>query len=188
MLKILCQRAAVVASMCAAMLGTSHATTWYLSDITFNDGATVTGWFDYDDFTGLLDSYNLSTTASATFSAFTYVPGNSFIWMPLPGIIGNMGWRSDDSTHYLTLTTSGSLAGASGNVGIRRGGYAVNGSWEYSDSHGLRVVDYLTGVPTITETPIPTVSAVPEVETLGIFVAGLGLIGAVARRRRVLAS
>lgn len=82
MLKILCQRAAVVASLCAPMVGTAQASTWYLSGITFADGAIATGWFDYDNSTGLVGDYSLVTTVGTTFSAFTYVPGNSFIWRP----------------------------------------------------------------------------------------------------------
>lgn len=188
MLKKSCQRAAVVASLCVAMVGAAQAatSTWYLSGITFEDGASATGWFDFDDLTGV-GNYSLSTTAGPAFSAFTYVPGNSFLWRPLPLDPGNMGWLSNDSTRYLTLTFTAPLSGAGGDVTIRRGGYAVNGSWEYGDSFGVRVVDYPNGFPIPTASTIPTVTAVPEGETYAMLIAGLGLIAAVARRRSVRA-
>jgi hypothetical protein len=181
MFKKLCQCAAVVASVCAAMVGTAQANTWYLSGITFEGGATASKWFDYDGSTGVMGDYNLATTAGSTFYGYTYVPDNSSTWRPLPLDPSNMGWLTNDSTRYLTLTFTAHLTGAGGNVEIRRGGYAVNWSWEYSDSFGVRVVDYSTG------SPIPTVSAVPEVETFAMLIAGLGLMGAVARRRSVRA-
>ena len=177
MLKKCCQRAAVVAALCAAMLGTAHASTWYLSGITFEDGATATGWFDRDDTTGLVGAYSLATTAGPTFSAFTYVPGNSSLWSPLPLIPENMGWLSNDRQRYLTLTFTAPLTVAGGDVSIRRGGYAVNGSWEYSGGVGMRVVVYPTGQS------IPNVSAVPEIETYAMLIVGLGCIGAAVRRR-----
>lgn len=181
MLKIFCQRAAVVASLCAAMVGTVHAatTTWHLSGVTFADGATATGWFDYDDVAGI-GNYDLTTSSSATFSGFNYVPGNSSLWSALPLDANNFAWLIGDRTRFLTFTFTGPLTGAGGNVDIRRDGYAFSGSWEHDDNLGDRVVVYPTGYPSF----ISPLSAVPEVETLAMLLAGLGLVGAVARRRR----
>lgn len=174
MLKKLCQRAAVAASLCAAMVGSAHAVTWSLSGVTFEDGAIATGWFDFDGVTGV-GNYNLTTTAGPVFSAFTYVPGNSYTWSALPS--NNFAWVSLDGQRFLALTLAGPLAGATGNVAIQGGGYSSNGSWEHLDGLTNRDVGY-SGAHLVL-----AVSAVPEVDTFAMLIAGLGLIGAMARRR-----
>ena len=178
MLKILFQRAAIVAFLCAATVASVHAatTTWYLSGITFDDGATATGWFDYDDSTGMGD-YSLSTTAGPAFSAFTYVPDNSDAWSPLPHIDGNIGWLKDDGSRYLTFTLAGSLTGATGNVAISSGLISANGSWEHLDIGNLLGVERSVAAQTELQSPtvalVPPLSAVPELESYAMLIAGL---------------
>jgi hypothetical protein len=169
MLKELCQRAAAVASLCAVIVGAAHANTWYLSGMTFSDGATASGSFEYDATTGLVGAYSLTTTAGPTFSAFTYVPGDSYVnygWLA-----NNVAWISNAGNRFLALTFISPLTDGGGAVEIRRGGYAASGSWEHVD--GLINRDVLYG----------SISAIPEVETYAMLLAGLGLIGMVARRR-----
>ena len=51
--------------------------TWTFSGVTFDDGGTLSGTFDYDAGTGTLGNYNIVASAGSTLGAFTYIPSNS---------------------------------------------------------------------------------------------------------------
>lgn len=176
MLKTLLNRATVVAALCMASAGAAHAgSTWYLSGVTFEHGATATGWFEYDTATGVGD-YSLSTSASPVtpaFSAFTYVPGNSYLWQALP--LNNLAWLTNDGSRFLALTFAAALNDGAGAVAINGGGYSANGSWEHIDGFVNRDTGY---------NGFASVSAIPEVEAYAMLIAGIGLVGAMARRRK----
>ena len=50
---------------------------WYLQNVAFNDGTTVSGSFAYDDVTQQVGSWSVRVKAGAHFLPFTYLPGNS---------------------------------------------------------------------------------------------------------------
>lgn len=177
MIKRLSQRAAVVAAMCTAMVGTAAADTWYLSGVTFNDGATASGSFEYDASTFSVSAFNLTTTAGVL-SAFTYDASNSYFASANVWLANNLVWVSPVGNRYIALTFTSALTNGGGTVELRTGAYSASGSWECNNCAIIRTVtDGL--VSTI---PV-SVSAVPEVETYALLLAGLGLIGATARRR-----
>ncbi len=50
---------------------------WYLQDVAFDDGTTVSGSFSYDDVTHDVGSWAVRVKAGAHYLPFTYLPGNS---------------------------------------------------------------------------------------------------------------
>lgn len=69
----------------------AHASVlWELNNFAFNDGATATGWFRWDEGTNKATSWNIATTAG-TLSAFTYLDTNSNTYTTFAG---------DDVTFY----------------------------------------------------------------------------------------
>ncbi len=51
--------------------------TWTVSGVTFNDGGTLSGSFDFDADTGTVGSYNLLATAGSTLGAFSWTPSTA---------------------------------------------------------------------------------------------------------------
>lgn len=104
-------------------------------------------------FTGL--GYDVT---GATFDGVTFTPVVNF---SAPGILGADLWQfsasniSNTAAHTLVIT-----------------GNAIGGS----------TVGF-TGNLSVSNTPFPTVTPVPEPETYAMLLAGLGLMGAIARRR-----
>jgi hypothetical protein len=120
---------------------------------------------------GQLSNYSWSTTFSSmldsTSSMYQYfeLSDDSF------NVISGCGFCADG-----TFTGSGQLA--AGNYALQWGGSIQ------SDSFDVGVLGTQFGSGEFTQFGQLTVTAVPEPETYAMFLAGLGLMGAVARRRK----
>jgi hypothetical protein len=58
---------------------------WELQDVLFDDGATATGWFDYDTDTELLVAWDVTTSATGAvipFNGHNYTTANTDLIMP----------------------------------------------------------------------------------------------------------
>jgi len=128
----------------AAGNGVAASHLWALSGVMFDDGATASGTFSYDDVTGVIDSQNIHVTDGPNYLSFTYVPGNSIAYValqgnPQPGLIfrspegGGEGVARDlriTPVSTLNGTTSpvaidlATLAGGSGGVECYNCGFA----------------------------------------------------------------
>ena len=62
-----------------ALASAADATTryWYLQNVAFDDGTTVSGSFAYDDATHAVGSWSVRVKGGVGFLPFTYLPGNS---------------------------------------------------------------------------------------------------------------
>jgi len=67
--------------------GSAAASThiWALSGVMFDDGATASGTFTYDDVTGVLDGANIHVTDGPSYLSFTYLPGNTTTFLAFQG-------------------------------------------------------------------------------------------------------
>lgn len=61
-------------SMCILTAGPALAETWMLQNVVFNDGAILSGSFNYED--GLYSDISITTTTSGNFGGFTYSDNN----------------------------------------------------------------------------------------------------------------
>ena len=64
----------LVAGLVLTLSTPAHAILWTLSGVTFDDGGTASGSFDYDADTNTLSSINIVTTAGGTLAGaiFTF--------------------------------------------------------------------------------------------------------------------
>ncbi|MBK7334170.1 MAG: hypothetical protein IPI87_18365 [Betaproteobacteria bacterium] len=61
---------------------------WYLQDVAFDDGTTVSGSFSYDDVTHDVGSWAVRVKAGAHYLPFTYLPGNSAAYTSVGYVLG----------------------------------------------------------------------------------------------------
>lgn len=167
--------------MIVVMLGsTAHASTiqWTLENGTFSDGGTLSGTFGTDSATGNLLSYDLTSTAGSIFGGFNYNSSDSYIYgnnpfSPNSFLIAN---NSPLLEPYLNLEFQNGLTyiGTDSLVTGYQPLYVNSGSWECTTNCG----------PFRTVSSGYAISAVPEPETYGMWLAGLGLIVLMAYRRK----
>ena len=93
--------------------------TWYLNDVTFNDGASASGSFDWDADTQTLSNWNITATAG-TLSAFTYTPADSSggNYFQVSGYENEFLFTVNGSTRQLRMTPVSALTDAGGTVAI----------------------------------------------------------------------
>jgi hypothetical protein len=155
--------------LAAAVLcvGAAQATpvTWTLQGVTFSDGATASGWFSYDADTHVSSAFNLSTSSGTELDAFSYNAANSHFFdnAYLPA---SVSWFSNSGTPYLSLLALAPLTNAGGTLDLS------GASYECTNCMNFRTV---TG---------GTITSVPEPATYSLLLAGAGLMGLLARRRR----
>lgn len=159
--------------------------TWTLDNVTFDDGATASGWITYDAADPFSSVFNVSVTAGTVLSAFTFhkdnvnlgdVNDNSYLEAPGTGPNGFFLWEKTPTT--LNRTFNFSFANALTDAG---GTEALLTTDSY-DCTGCIPWRYVTGGSLTTAPVVGT--GVPEPATLGLMVPALGMLGWMARRRK----
>lgn len=164
---------------------------WTLQNMTFSNGSVATGSFVYDRDTNIFSDISISVTAGldsyGTYgpSTFDAIAPYSAYW--LGGIFTTLSLSFDTDpsctpfyscgTHGLYFVVSPSeMTNAGGTLAVSSAALLVcdddlcnNGSWSF-----MWVTDELT---------TGSITAVPEAETWAMMLAGLGLVGWMARRR-----
>jgi hypothetical protein len=182
---------------------------WNISNATFDDGGQLYGTFTTDIISGSLSvlDFDITTTAGsypngygimrsgfeykfsdwsgpyprsvATWGFFYGIPGelSSLIFLYQPSEAG--------TTLYLSLLFTYDLDSAHLSNSLYRDPYwGTYNSWECANCGDLRYISSAT-TPGVIGHEIGTTTPVPEPETYAMLLAGLGLLGFAARRRKL---
>ena len=168
---------------CAAALMAAAAPSAASADVVwtvtgnFNDGGSLSGFFDINVY-GFLSGFNLQTTTGSTDTAFDYNPSNSYYSNGTFYVDAEPSYQSD---LHLQFVNSLSVASANNPIQGGQGGH----SWECQGSFSCFLpsggaIRYLTDGHA-------SAGAVPEPAAWTMMIVGFGGIGAVLRRRRTAA-
>jgi MYXO-CTERM domain-containing protein len=157
--------------------GTANASVlWHLNDFSFDDGATASGWFNWDETSNKATSWNIAATAG-TLPAFTYTDSNSATYTTFAGdnitfYIGNRQFRIGTASADAFDTPSAHLApfGSNGNVG----------SYGYLEC--INCSPYRIGQSGAYLSAQVQPTTVPEPSTAALGLLALGLLVAVRRK------
>jgi hypothetical protein len=92
-----------------------------------------------------------------------------------------------DFSQFDLYKVGSSVAAASGTLDVDSGLWFLSGSNLSGGDYYFKVAGTITTVDAVSYSGNLTVSAVPEAETYAMLLAGLGLVGFVARRRKAVA-
>lgn len=92
-----------------------------------------------------------------------------------------------DFKHFELYEKGSSVVAASGDLDADSGLWVLSGSNLSSGNYFFKIQGVITTVDAVSYSGNLTVSAVPEAETYAMLLAGLGLVGFVARRRKAVA-
>jgi hypothetical protein len=171
------------AAMALALVGfgssaSADIITWTFDDVTFEDGGTVSGFFDYDTVTSAAANFDIDTTAGTVLPAFHYTTSNSFFFAANLISPNSLTWLNNAQDRYINLAFDGSLS-TPGVVDLRlgdlSGGADTNGSWECDNCFDIR--DVASG-------SVTSPAGVPEPAAWALMLVGFGGLGAVLRRRK----
>lgn len=196
-----------LASLCVALAGPASAhtiATFALDGVTFDNGGTASGGFDYDVNTGTVSNVNIPTTLN--FNLGTRAPpGFTFTWSaafatsigdslsassatnPSQFLIAMVHHApegaeilsfilADSSGQVLNqpLSTSNVVKGASFPL------YVITNNASFASSTDTGVVNYMTGG----SLDVTALSTVPEPSTWAMMILGFGGLGIAMRSRR----
>jgi hypothetical protein len=147
--------------------------TWDLSGVVFEDGATAWGSFDYDAFTDSYADWNITVTGGIL-SPYTYQPGvdGGFLGIHDATMADFVAFPPGTSGRYIRLVFMSPLTDAGGTIALDTD-LAGLFSWECGNCFPLRRI--VAGEV--------TTELVPEPSSWLLVAAGLGLSGALGRRR-----
>lgn len=151
---------------------TAIPVTWNLSGVTFDDGGTASGWFDYDADVNSVFDYDISVAGGDTgdFPEISYTDDNSSVGIyPRTGQEDVFIFQIDLSDRQFRITPVDELTNLGGTV-------AVDLFTAYNGSSG---VECFNCNPWRRITAGELVASIPEPATLALF--GIGFT---ARRRR----
>jgi len=173
--------AAVLFFSCA---GASAGTlTWTISGVTFNDGGTASGTFDYDADTDTFSNIDITTTAGTVFGASTYTS--------LAG-----AYPSSPDLVYLQTTTgtirlfdfgtSANMTDGGGIIPLALDPLSGGTAGEDNCYNGTCTLVYSSPIRYSTTGTVsaPTSGAAPEPASFVLLIGGLGGLGVLALRRR----
>jgi hypothetical protein len=171
-------KSALIATALVASSLSAQADTYLFSQTGFNGGGILTGSFSGADLdlNGILDaSYGEVSSFSLSFSGGTFAPAFTLGYGDLAGL-----------TYQIS---SGNFLGDNGVNGSGEGIAAWDALHSYFSGIGpLAVMGGQIGDasfnPLTTTTSLISVTAVPEPQSFAMLLAGLGLMGFMARRRR----
>lgn len=155
----------LLAAMACAGAVQATPVTWTLQGVTFSDGATASGWFTYDADAHVSTAFNLSTSNGPDLGAYTYDTTTSHFF-DNPYLPSSVSWFSNTGTPYLSLLAVAPLTNAGGTLALS------GNSYECDNCMNFRTVT--SGM----------ISSVPEPTSYSLLLAGAGLMGLLARRRR----
>ena len=162
----------------ALSLSAGHALaniTYTFLGATFNDGGTLNGTFTTNDPRNSLLDYNITTSAGAGGLGFNYTTVNSVSTAgSLPFIIVLDAPSLANPTNILEVTFSGGLLPAGAPITI--------GQFDSFEQHTIATTT--TARQINAGSVVAGVAGVPEPETYAMLLAGLGLLGFIARRRK----
>lgn len=152
----------------------ADASTWIVNG-TFQDGATVTGFFDFNVY-GYIANYDLKTTASGAFAGFEFKPGGGNIaaYATGPGTTSITFFGPTYNGDQLTLLTS--LPLTTGFVGnsLTAASNECQNSWSCPGGGGdVRFLNL----------SLSAIAPTPEPATWAMMLVGFGLMGYSMRRR-----
>jgi hypothetical protein len=152
--------------------GSAAPILWTLQGVTFGDGGTGSGSFDYNADTNTYSSINITTTLGGSFSGATYLaldPGKGSSSTSL-AVVPNAA-LANTGTPVLDLFFSSALTDAGGIVSLKdtldEGTCSSTGC---TAAIGLRAVT------------AGAVSTVPEPASFGLTLIGIGLLGWMRKR------
>ncbi len=165
---------------CAAALTAATVPTAASADVvwtvngTFDDGGTVSGFFDIDVY-GYVDGFNLQTAGGSTDAGFDYDPSDSYFSNGTFYVDAQPGYQSD-----LHLEFADNLTVASADNAIQGG--EGGPSWECQNSYSC----YLPADGSIRyiATGFASAGGVPEPAAWALMILGFGGVGAMLRNRR----
>jgi hypothetical protein len=105
----------LTSALAIAPVSFASTVTWNLNNVTFSDGATASGSFNFDADTNTLTTWNISVT-SGVLSAFTYSPTDSTAgsYFQVAGYQDELLFMVNGSTRQLRLTPVYALTDSGG--------------------------------------------------------------------------
>lgn len=167
-------------AICLLALSASAANasliTWTLQDVQFDDRATASGWFSIESTNGIVQSWDITTTAGALLPGFHFDTSSS-------SLLGHNFWNANPNSFlfvrnspfaqpYFNLSFVSSLT-SPGTVDFDTSGILA-GSWECNNCSNRR---------NVIDGSVVSSGNVPEPDALALLAIGLLGLGAAQRKK-----